>query len=918
MKRKVALYVLSIIIVLYSSGSLLAQNTGYQVTYGSYFSVVPSDLVGFTGETFAKSANARARYYDEIKGKSNSKCMLKAARDKGAGSVVVAWSKLIALMGKNQFTSGKATADILAIRKISPLTAYVEIKTEDSSKEKGPFSFKKPLSLVPPTIEGIYDLQGAPVISYSQPGSKIIVKGNFFGSKAPRVWLEYSRDGKIRTMSCRVMKDSMIYSNFYGKPSIMDCDVSSQTYGKSQMLVQLPPKWPDGWTSNDLHDLVLDNGVARAAIAFGSASPISPGNYSVPDGFSYGMESSVTASPSIMSPAGEPLAGIRVDVYDENPMLGGKFISATVTDENGRIPLDLFVSSKLDRVFLLLSYVGLPNNYWLYIATGELTPAPLLTDPITGFNGVKPLPGMQAKGMIVSKYVLLGQYDSSGVPKYLVSPSDKISAAFLANVNASIPEYKPIPLYHPDYLDPNLNLNTVLVEDADVWITFVHEGAGYCNLLGYYTYNKNNPPSSPADISNFYIVFPNASYQGSGGGLHSGDKVYLGHFSKDTVIGYFLVPNGWYANFNYLGSYETYYSNTSFNPEHASNLKQHVILLWDASTQKTLLSFEDLNRESPSCDNDFNDVVFYITANPPEAVENTNLAVIDTPKDRDGDGVSDLFDDYPDDPTRAFENYYPAKDTYGTTAFEDMWPSLGDYDFNDLVVRYNFRYASNTKAQMVDVRAEMVLTAVGAEKSNGFGFSMPFSPSLVSGISGQRLGRGYISLNPNGTESKQSKAVVIVSDNVFDVMAKPENWYINTQKDAPYVQPVTLQIAISLVSPQSVSTCGPAKFNHFLIVNQIRGHEVHFPGNAPTDLADLTLFDTDDDDSNLAQGRYYLSKLNMPWGFNIPYEWQYPYEQTVITKAYNRFADWSRSGGLSSADWYALPLSDYIYVIPPQ
>jgi len=53
--------------------------------------------------------------------------------------------------------------------------------------------------------------------------------------------------------------------------------------------------------------------------------------------------------------------------------------------------------------------------------------------------------------------------------------------------------------------------------------------------------------------------------------------------------------------------------------------------------------------------------------------------------DSDGDGIQDADDDFPNDPARAFINFFPAAG-YGSLAFEDLWPGKGDYDFNDLVV----------------------------------------------------------------------------------------------------------------------------------------------------------------------------------------------------------------------------------------
>jgi LruC domain-containing protein len=35
--------------------------------------------------------------------------------------------------------------------------------------------------------------------------------------------------------------------------------------------------------------------------------------------------------------------------------------------------------------------------------------------------------------------------------------------------------------------------------------------------------------------------------------------------------------------------------------------------------------------------------------------------------------------------------------SYGTLAFEDLWPSTGDYDFNDQVVDYDLKSSKTIK-----------------------------------------------------------------------------------------------------------------------------------------------------------------------------------------------------------------------------
>ena len=49
------------------------------------------------------------------------------------------------------------------------------------------------------------------------------------------------------------------------------------------------------------------------------------------------------------------------------------------------------------------------------------------------------------------------------------------------------------------------------VDKAQVWMRFLGEGAFYCDGIGYYVYDTDNPPQSMDDIKAYYVVFPNTS-----------------------------------------------------------------------------------------------------------------------------------------------------------------------------------------------------------------------------------------------------------------------------------------------------------------------------------------------------------------------------------------------------------------------
>lgn len=274
--------------------------------------------------------------------------------------------------------------------------------------------------------------------------------------------------------------------------------------------------------------------------------------------------------------------------------------------------------------------------------------------------------------------------------------------------------------------------------------------------------------------------------------------------------------------------------------------------------------------------------------------------------DQDGDGVPDVTDNYPNDPARAFNNYYPATG-YTSLAFEDLWPGKGDYDFNDLVVDYRFNAVTNGLNKVTEVTGTFIILAIGAGLNNGFGFQLPGAILQQSDIqvSGQKLRESYITLNTNGTEAGQDKITVIVYDNVNKIMQNTSGFGVNVDPGAPYITPDTTHLSMAFTpNKYTLEEIGLSGFNPFLIVNMERGKEVHLPNYPPTSLVNATYFGTGQDDSNPATGKYYKTANNLPWALRVTSSFSYTSETKQITSAYLKFATWAESGGTLFPDWY--------------
>ncbi|MCR9257692.1 MAG: DUF4114 domain-containing protein [Alphaproteobacteria bacterium] len=216
------------------------------------------------------------------------------------------------------------------------------------------------------------------------------------------------------------------------------------------------------------------------------------------------------------------------------------------------------------------------------------------------------------------------------------------------------------------YLDPAYDASISFTSDANASVTFISEGAGYRNSLGYFSFQDGafdsvsfgeidsngsgnitvNEVSYLTGVTETGMLFPNASgsggFAGSGGSLNTGDTVPIGDGSVDLIegrlvqsgttftsndnLGFFVVANGW--NGSGVDSWDnsreksTYWSVDLLNPENSagatadsvSAFSRHVALVNVEDQNTLILGFEDLKR--PYGDNDFNDAVFVVNTSP--------------------------------------------------------------------------------------------------------------------------------------------------------------------------------------------------------------------------------------------------------------------------------------------------------------
>ena len=282
-----------------------------------------------------------------------------------------------------------------------------------------------------------------------------------------------------------------------------------------------------------------------------------------------------------------------IEAYDsDNDGIAETTISGIDTDNDG-----------LDDSFDLMKSTAMPDNGG---QTPDSFPIPSLCD----------------------RYNYLGEFNSEGTPLYL-DENDIITEETIAQINNALPESYPVPDFNPHYISSGYDTNINIQEQTEVWVTFVSEGAGYKNTLGFYTYDIQNPLTTSPNPEDITIIFPNVSATSSGGELEAGNKVNIGSFPPNTGIGWVLLANAWSDGCVGAGNWSLF-SNTQFNPENDPNLQYHNVLLSDVDNERIILGFEDIRRDYASCDQDFNDALFYITCSNYTAIQNDNYAAIES------------------------------------------------------------------------------------------------------------------------------------------------------------------------------------------------------------------------------------------------------------------------------------------------
>lgn len=289
-----------------------------------------------------------------------------------------------------------------------------------------------------------------------------------------------------------------------------------------------------------------------------------------------------------------------------------------------------------------------------------------------------------------------------------------------------------------------------------------------------------------------------------------------------------------------------------------------------------------------------------------------------------------LFPDYAENSSNTMTaKYQPRKDQYGTIMFEDMWPEIGDYDFNDYVVNYNITAEHKGFEGDLDhiyVTMKLKLRAIGGSRPYRFCVRIGNKPNSASmELLKENVALGEVTYKNNSVggyvEMLQDTKYAVIALTGFEKLKNETGGsFYNTEKAHLIGNDETPEITINLI----VTRPGGAvnlfngfgsefAFDYFL-QNTGNKREIHFIDYPPTDL--YANYDNDKSDNNTT---FYCSNKQFVWALKSPVEMGWCVETIDIKNVYPGFVDWVTNGGDllegnsnwdSNNRWYMRPVTD--------
>ena len=569
------------------------------------------------------------------------------------------------------------------------------------------------------------------------------------------------------------------------------------------------------------------------------------------------------------------------EVYAENPLsyvaeggqiikkAGVSHIATGFTDIQGRYIKPASFPTAVSEVYIYSPDFGVPTLYKTKVVGSDVSAKITFENvlDVTPVDSSTRSAQTRSSLKFITNVIpnVLGTWNvNTGRPNYL-DASKKI------NVDATLKSY--ITTYFPEGKN-NVGTNLVsddadilIKEDANVVVNYFGGDTGAQSVFAYYCYSENASIDEIRQAAKHAcVIFPNAHKSSLGN--YSGVAVNLkyinetGSFPEEeperipagTKIGFLIWNDGWRgvkANGN------MFYSTKSLNSDKIS----HTAIF--AAKNKVgervnVITMEDWKNG----ENDYNDVAFVISSNPIAAIE-----VPDVPNPGDRQGT---------------EKYS------GVLGFEDNWPEQGDYDLNDVVMKYQSSVDYNIDNKVLNIIDKFTLAWTGANYKNSFAYEVPFDLSKAS----------KVTVNGSETSSYSGNVITLFKD------AKAELGVSNVNAEDMInqnIQEKTYTVSIQFNNPTLDKSVVVAPYNPFIKVFN-SATEVHLTDHKPTTGANNRFPSGADISRGDVDGTYFICKDGFPFAIHVDarldasiLNLDLKKENQRIDKTYPKFAEWAKT-----------------------
>ena len=549
------------------------------------------------------------------------------------------------------------------------------------------------------------------------------------------------------------------------------------------------------------------------------------------------------------------------EVYAENPLsyvaeggqiikkAGVSHIATGFTDIQGRYIKPASFPTAVSEVYIYSPDFGVPTLYKTKVVGSDVS-AKITFENVLDVTPVDSST-RSAQTRAAVKFItdvipnVLGTWNAnSGKPDYL-DASKKI------NVDATLKSY--ITTYFPEgknNVGPLVtdNADILIKEDANVVINYFGGDTGAKSVFAYYCYPKDASTDEIRKATKHAcVIFPNA--HGNSLGYYSGVAVNLkyinetGNFPQkdperipaNTKIGFLIWNNGWV---NAKANGNMFYSTKSLNSDKIS----HTAIF--------------------AAKNKAGDVAFVISSNPIAAIE---VPDVPNPGDRQG---TEMYS--------------------GVLGFEDNWPEQGDYDLNDVVMKYQSSVDYNIDNKVLNIIDKFTLAWTGANYKNSFAYEVPFDLSKAS----------KVTVNGSEASSYSGNVITLFKD------AKAELGVSNVNAEDMInqnIQEKTYTVSIQFNNPTLDKSVVVAPYNPFIKVFN-SATEVHLTDHKPTTGANNRFPSGADISRGDVDGTYFICKDGFPFAIHVDarldasiLNLDLKKENQRIDKTYPKFAEWAKT-----------------------